>query len=120
MKLKSVIFIRLLVAVFLLSMVFQSWHTVQHTQSHQEQSQVKYFSPKIDKSFVFIENATTAEDLPDCHICDFVLGYFVAPTPFFIQFTSFSTTLSFPFFTPEIPSSFEGSLFSYRGPPQWV
>jgi hypothetical protein len=124
MKIKSKNIYFFLIALFLMNTVFQSVHTVLHVKSHLSLGhnvdfQVKYFSPKIDFSFLKLGSLENHEH-SDCDICNFVLGYFVAPTPFFIPFTSLSTTLSFPFITPEIPSSFEGSLFSYRGPPQRV
>lgn len=121
MKIKNKNIYFFLIALFLMNTVFQSVHTVLHVKSHLSLNesadiQVKYFSPKIDLSFLKLESLENHEH-SDCDVCDFVLGFFVATTPFFIPFTSFSTLLSFPFFTPEIPSSFEGSLFAYRGPP---
>lgn len=119
MRLKNGKINMILVAVFLWSMVFQTWHTIQHTQSHQDSNAVKYFSPKIDKSFLFAENFEI-ESHSECYVCDFVLGYYIAPNAFFIPFIALSTTLSFPFVTPEIPQSFEGCLFTHRGPPIFI
>lgn len=110
-----------MITLFLLSMVFQSAHTVFHVKSHvlrdaQKETQAKYFSPKVDFSFFKLQILNDSEH-SDCDICDFVLGFYVAPTGIFVQFAQFSLELPFLFFIPELPDSFSGSLFGYRGPP---
>lgn len=119
MRLKNGKINMILVAVFLLSMVFQTWHTIQHTKSHQDSNAFKYFSPNIDKSFLFAENFEI-ESHSECDVCDFVLGYYIAPNAFYLPSATHLTTVSFPFVIPEIPQSFEGCLFTHRGPPIFI
>lgn len=97
--------------VILLLTVFQSIHTYQHLAADflAESHSCKHH-----------DHSHFHADDEECAICDFTLGFYVAPATFHLGVYASFLELPYQFNNPSIPTSFVGSMYAHRGPPVLV
>lgn len=112
MKRRFAIFNLVLMAVVLLTTVYQSLHAFTHEHfevhlhEHHEQKKAKQFSG-VDHEH--------EED--HCSTCDFHFDYFVAPQEFFLKLDFPFVPYHYSFSIVKANAFFAGSLFALRAPP---
>ena len=110
-KKRSIVNLYLMMAV-LFTILFQSLHTYRHLVADylEEPQHCKHSHDGLSHQ----------HDADDCSVCDFTFWYYIKPPIFNYRF---DTPLKpVPYILQEVAhvSSFSGSLFSHRGPPQAV
>jgi hypothetical protein len=100
-----------LMFVILLLTVFQSIHTYQHLAAD--------FLAE-NHSCKDHEHSHFHQDDEECIICDFTLGFYVAPATFYLRVYNSFIELPYQFNNPSAPKSFLGSMYAHRGPPALV
>jgi hypothetical protein len=97
-----------LMFVILLLTVFQSIHTYQHLAAD-------FLAENHNCKHQDHSHFHAGEE--ECIICDFTLGFYVAPATFHLSIYNPLLELPYQFNTPSAPKSFVGSMYAHRGPP---
>lgn len=95
----------------LLALCYQSLHAF----SHQLNENFEHNHSKSNKNSVY-----KISEKEDCPICDFKFAAFLSPEIFVFQFIPFSQSVTYLFSIPENVIAFKGSLYSLRGPPNFI
>jgi hypothetical protein len=99
----------------MLAVLFAVSYQSLHAFSHQVNEDFEYHQSKSNKNLVY-----KISEKEDCPVCDFKFAAFLSPEVFTFKFTPFYQNVTYLFSIPENIIAFSGSLYSLRGPPNFI
>jgi hypothetical protein len=99
----------------MLAVVFAICYQSLHAFSHIHENGFEHHYSKSNKNLVF-----KVSEKEDCSVCDFTFASFLSTETFTFKFIPLYQNVTYLFSIPENVITFSGSLYSLRGPPNFI